>query len=627
MTLLTADRLPKHFLDLYQSKLRSAKDALGIVKSGNRVYISSNTGLPVRLCEAFAERKDDLNGVEIVHLLTAGPASYVEPQYAENYRHVAYFIGANVRKAVQSGDADYCPIFLGEIPNLFKSGQVPLDVALVAVSPPDSHGFFSMGVSVDIGLAACKMAKHVVVEVNPNMPRTLGEGFLHISEIDAIVEADYPVPEHGHDGDIDETSLQIGRHIAKLIEDGATIQTGIGNIPNAVLKCLDDKNDLGVHTEMFSDGLIERIETGNITCRKKTLHPNKVVSTFTMGSRKLYDYIDNNPFFSFMPTEYVNDPFVVAQNERMVSINSCIEVDLTGQICSDSIGNRFFSGFGGQVDFVRGASRSKGGRPIIALPSTAKGGEMSKIVSKLKPAAGVVTTRADVRYVCTEWGVAYLHGKTVRERALSLIRIAHPKFRDQLLEEAKELGYVPREQPSVEPLYPSEMERKITLKTGEEVVIRPIKPTDEQLLKTHFYSLSPEAVHKRFNRMVRVLTNGTVRELVNPDYTTHMAMVVLLKHGNGETLLATSRYYVDETRNTAEMAFAVLDEWQNKGIGRALLSCLIERAKETKLTALEGYVQSDNSPMQHLLLTTDLETESHIVDGMSKITLLLSRSR
>jgi len=593
-----------------------------MIRSGDRVYIGSNCGQPVVLSNALVERRNDLNGVEIVHLLTFGPAPYVDLQFAENFRHRAFFIGANVRKAVQAGHADYCPIFLHEIPDLFKTKQVPLDVALIAVSTPDEHGYCSMGVSVDIGLAACQSAKIIIAEVNDQMPRTLGEGFLHVSQIDAFVEASYPVVEHTGDP-IDETSAQIGRNIAQLVEDGSTLQTGIGSIPSAVLAALGDKNDLGVHTEMFSDALIDSIERGNVNCRKKSLHPGKVITTFCIGTKRCYDYLDNNPFFEFRPSEYVNNPFTVGQNDRMVAINGTIEVDLTGQAVSDSIGHRFYSGIGGQVDFIRGAARSKGGKPILAMPSTAKNGEISKIVPMIKPGAGVVTSRGDVHYIVTEYGVAYLHGKSIRERALSLIRIAHPKFRDELLEKAKEMGYLPSDQPSLEPEYPANLVREVTLKDGMKILLRPIKPTDEQDLKKHFYSLSPESVHRRFNRMVRMLTNGTVRDLVNVDYHRHMAMVAVIKKGEAETILATGRYYLNDVTNMAEIAFAVLDEWQNRGIGRQLFNSLIERAKETGVAGFDAQVQTDNAPMLKILRDCGLLSESKVVEGQYEIRLVL----
>ncbi len=608
----------------YQRKLMTAEEAVRLIRSGDRVYIGSNCGQPVAVSEALVRRRKELHGVEIVHLLTMGPAPYVDLQYEENFRHMAYFIGANVRKAVQNGQVDYCPIFLSEIPELFLSGQTPIDVAMISVSPPDAHGFVSMGVSVDIGWAACKVAKRIIAEVNDQMPRTLGNSFLHVSDITAFVEASYPVLEHPAPPP-DEISTEIGRHIVPLIEDGATIQTGIGGIPSAVLSQIGDKNDLGVHTEMFSDTLIDVILAGNVTCRKKTVHPNKVVATFIIGTKMMYDFVDNNPFFEFVPTQYANDPFVVARNDKMVAINGAIEVDLTGQVCSDSIGHKFFSGIGGQVDFIRGAARSKGGRPIIALPSTTSDGKISRITPVLKPGAGVVTSRGDVHYVVTEYGMAYLHGRSVRERCLSLIRIAHPKFRDELLEKAKELGYLPDAQPSLEHNYPSDYVQEVELEADRKLTIRPIKPTDEQLLKRHFYNLRPEAVHHRFHRMVNALSNATVRDLVNVDYRRHFALVATVQEGKGEEIVATTRFYVDEARGTAEIAFAVLDEWQNKGLGRVLLEQMIRRARELKVQTFEAYVHSDNAAMLRLFQTSGAPVELKLEENQYLVRLDLSK--
>jgi acyl-CoA hydrolase len=346
-----------------------------------------------------------------------------------------------VRRAVQEGRADYTPIFLHEIEALFRNGALPLDVALIQCSPPDDFGFMSLGPGVDITLTAAKHARHLIIEVNDQCPRTLGDTFLHVSKADAIVETSHPLPEY-HKGEITDVHRAIAAHAANLIPDGATLQTGIGGIPDAVLLALVHHKDLGVHTEMFSDGLIELIQSGVVNNERKTLHPHKVISGFVLGTRKLFDFIHDNPIFEFHPTSYTNDPFVIAQNERMVAINSALEVDLTGQVCADSLGHLPYSGIGGQVDFIRGAARSKGGVPIIALPSTAREGTVSRIVPVLRPGAGVVTSRGDVHYVVTEFGVASLHGKTLRQRAEALIQIAHPRFREELLREAERLGYL-----------------------------------------------------------------------------------------------------------------------------------------------------------------------------------------
>ncbi|MGE5174987.1 MAG: acetyl-CoA hydrolase/transferase family protein [Hyphomicrobiales bacterium] len=420
----------------YHDKIVSAEVALRAVRSGDTVYVHPGCAVPERLLDALVARAGDLCDVRIVHLMTMGRADYVAPGMEPHFRHIALFSGKNVRGAINEGRADYVPIFLSEIPRLFTSGRLPVDVALIQVSPPDEHGFCSYGVGVDTTKAAAEAARIVIAQVNPNMPRVLGDNFIHVRKLAAIVEVDVPLvelPRVRMTEDVEE----IGRLVASLIEDGATLQLGIGGIPDAVLHYVRDRKHLGIHTEMFSDGMVELVEEGIVTNERKTLHPGKIVASFVLGTRPLFDFIHNNPIVEFHPTEYVNDPFVIAQNERMTSVNSAIEVDLTGQVCSDSIGNSIYSGFGGQVDFVRGASRAKGGKAVIALRSTAKDGNVSRISVSLDDGAGVVTSRADVHFVVTEFGIADLHGKSLRERAKALIAIAHPRFRDELTEGAK----------------------------------------------------------------------------------------------------------------------------------------------------------------------------------------------
>lgn len=616
------ERLKKEFLQ----KLRTPRQAVDLIRSGDRVYLGSNCGQPQTMSEALTLRKDDLFGVEVVHILMHGTAPFLEPEYSENFRDISLFMGSNVRKAVSEGRAEYAPIFLSEICDLFRRGQMPIDVAIVAVTPPDEHGYCSMGVAVDVGLAACQVAPIIIAEVMPTMPRTLGTGFLHVNDVDCFVESNHGPISH-EQGTPDAISNQIASYIADLIPDGATLQAGIGGIPDAVMAKMVTKNDLGMHTEMFSDGIIPLVENGNMTCRKKTLHPGKVISTFVIGTRKLFDYIDNNPLFEFRTSDYVNDPFVVAQNNDLIAVNGAIEVDLTGQIVSDSIGTRFFSGIGGQVDFIRGAARSKGGKPIIALPATAKNDTISKIVQFVKPGAGVVTSRGDAHYVVTEYGVAYLHGKTIAERALSLIRIAHPKFRDELLEQAKEVGYIRKDQPSIEHRYPSELIRTFTCKSGEEITLRPILPTDEQNLKNHFYSLSPESVHRRFNAALKSLSNAKFRELVNVDYKSHMAFVAVLKDGAGEKILTSGRYYVNQTSNIAELSIATRDEWQGRGVGREVFNSLLQTAQDAKLQGMDAYVQVDNPEMMKLLQGCGLPIETKLEDGQYHVRITFRKKR
>lgn len=412
----------------------AAAEAVRVIKSGDRVFVHSVAAAPQQLIKAMTARASELRDVEIVHLHTEGEAPYVAPEFAESFHTNVMFIGANVRSAIYTGEADYIPVFLSEVPALFRKKILPLNVAMIQVSPPDRHGFCSLGVSVDVSRAAVHEAEYVIAQINPNMPRTHGDGLIHINQINYAVEVDDPLPEAA-DRVMSEIELAIGRNCANLVDNGATLQMGIGAIPDAVLVALKDHQDLGVHTEMFSDGIIELIESGVINGAKKKVHPDKVVGTFVLGKRRLYDYIDDNPFFVMLDAAYVNDTSVIRRNPKVTAINSAIEVDLTGQVCADSIGTRLFSGVGGQMDFIRGASLSEGGKPVIALPSVTGRGE-SRIVISLKEGAGVVTTRAHVHYVVTEYGIAELYGRNLRQRAKAMIAIAHPDHREELEREA-----------------------------------------------------------------------------------------------------------------------------------------------------------------------------------------------
>jgi acetyl-CoA hydrolase len=432
------------WLARYKSRFTSADEAVKAIESGQRVFLAGNCSVPQKLLAALVKRGKKLKDVEIVQALTVGPAPHADPALEGHIKINTIFISDNVRQAVHEGRADFTPCLLSEFPAQFRDGHLPLDVALLQISPPDEHGFCSLGIEAGLTKTPAQSARIVIAEINDQMPRTLGDSFIHISKIDHAVAVNYPLAELKM-GEATELSMQIGRHVAELIEDGATLQLGIGAIPDAVLNFLEKKRDLGIHTELFSDGVMHLIQQGVITNEKKTLHPGKVVAGFILGSQQLYDFVDDNPIIELHPTEYVNDPFVIAKNDKMVSINSAIEVDLTGQVCADSIGPKLYSGVGGQMDFVYGAGRSKGGKPIITLPSTVTlrdGTRLSKIVSMLKHGAGVITSRNHVRYIATEFGVAHLHGKTIRQRAQALIDIAHPDFQEQLEREADELNYL-----------------------------------------------------------------------------------------------------------------------------------------------------------------------------------------
>ncbi len=601
--------------EIYQQKLTSAERAVASIKSGQRVFVGSNAATPQTLIEALTARAPNLADVEIITLLTLGVAPYTDPKYQDSFRHRSLFIGANVRQAVNECRADYMPIFLSEVPALFRRGQFPIDYALVHLSPPDEHGFCSMGVSVDVVKAAVESARHVIAEVNPKMPRTLGDSIIHLSQIHAIIESDRDIPELPR-RPTNEIAQRIGSIIADMIPDGATLQMGIGSIPDAVISYLGEKNDLGVHTEMFSDGVIPLVEAGVINNRKKTLHPGKMIVTFCMGSRKLYDFIDNNPFVEFRPTEYVNDPFVIAQNDRMVAINSAIEVDLTGQVSSDSIGYRFYSGFGGQVDFVRGASRSREGKPIIALNSTVEfsnGDVRSRIVPHLQEGAGVVTSRADVHYVATEWGVAYLHGKSVRERVLALISIAHPDFRSELLDAAKKRKYVlPDQSPLglLQPYYPKEYERAGKLPDGTNIFIRPVKSIDEDAMREFFYSLSDDTVYRRYRESLKSMPHRKLQQYVSLDYEHQFALLAVNQHETREEIVGEARYYLDEENRYAEIALMVRDDWQDRGVGTMLFEQLTEVGKNKQLAGFDAFVQVDNYRMVDMALRHGYKLQS-----------------
>ncbi|MGB9696437.1 MAG: acetyl-CoA hydrolase/transferase family protein [Ignavibacteria bacterium] len=435
------------FLQKYKSKVVSAEEAVSVIKSGDTVYLHANSAYPTVLVNAMCARYKELENVRVVHLTTFHKAPYIEPEMQGHFTHAALFVAGNVRKAVNEGRADFYPVFLSEIGYMMELGRLPIDVCMLHLSPPDEHGYCSFGVSNEVSKIAAESAKVVIAQVNTKMPRVLGDNFIHISKIKYVVEIDeelldVPMVDTNVTEEEKKIFQKIAEHISTLIEDESTLQMGIGAIPDAVLPFLREKKNLGVHTEMFSDGLIELIESGVVNGEKKTFLPNKVVASFVIGTKKLFEYIDNNPLIEFRSSKFVNDPFNIARNDKMVSINSAIQVDLSGQVCSDSFGTRIYSGFGGQLDFIRGAMRSKGGKPILAFASTTKNETISKIVPILTPGSGVVTTRGDVQYIITEYGIADLYGKTLRERVKALINVAHPKFRDDLERQAREFKWL-----------------------------------------------------------------------------------------------------------------------------------------------------------------------------------------
>jgi acyl-CoA hydrolase/GNAT superfamily N-acetyltransferase len=595
----------------YAHKVKKPTEALQGIRPGGHIFIGSGAASPQRLIQELIARASDFFDMEIVHLLTVGEATYVEPQYKHYFRHNAFFVGPNVREAVSDGRADYTPIFLSKIPALFKRRRFHLDVALIQVTPPDSHGFCSLGVSVDIVKAAAENADLVVAEINPQMPRTLGDSFIHIDHIDTLVENDAPIPEFQYPPP-DEVAIKIAENVATLIEDGATLQFGIGSIPTAVLDYLansKDKVDLGIHTEMLTDKVVDVIEAGIFTNARKTLHPGKAVCSLVLGTQRLYDYVHQNPFFEFRPSDYVNDPFIIAQNDNMVAINAALEVDLTGQVCADSLGYKFYSGIGGQVDFIRGAAHSNGGRPIIVLPSTTNDGQTSRIVSHLSEGAGVVITRGDIHYVVTEFGVANLYGRNIRERVLAMINIAHPKFREDLLAEAKLRHYAFVDQLPPLGVYPSELETTAVF-ADTEIFFRPIKPTDEPLIQDLFYSLSRDSIYQRFFANIGGMPHSQAQRFTIIDYDKEIAVVGVIERMEQEEIIAVGRYVLEPNTLMAEAALIVRDDWQGKGIGTWLQNHMIEIAKSRGILGFTARVLRDNARVFNLAHKTGLTVET-----------------
>ncbi len=563
-------------LALHGQKLATADEAVSHIRSGWRVFIGSGCAAPQELVAALCRSANRLHDVELIQLLTYGKADYLGEEFAGHFRHNSFFISDQVRQAVYEGRADYTPIFLSEIPELIRSGQRGNQVMLLQVSPPDKHGYCSMGVSIDVQRAALDRAEMVIAQINPRMPRTHGDSYVHLSQIHHLVELESPILEMELP-EPDEVALQIGYHISRLVDNGSCLQMGIGTSPGSVLKFLNDKHNLGVHTEMFSDALIPLLENGNITNRLKKVLPGKTVTSFVTGTRRLYDFVDDNIGIAFHPSDFVNDPRVIAQNDKVVAINSALQVDLTGQVCADSLGYRFYSGIGGQVDFIRGAAMSRGGKPIVALRSTAADGNISRIVHCLDEGAGVVTSRGDVHYVVTEYGIAYLHGKTIRERALALISIAHPDFRQELLEFVKKKQYVYEDEQVWQQAldrYPKGLEES-RLFGKKRLLVRPLKATDERVLQEFFYSHSPETIYNRYFGPKLQLAHLEAAKLCCVDYQRSMALAVFQPQGkNVESIVAVARYAANPRSNMAETAVVVHEDYRRLGIARYLLAQL-----------------------------------------------------
>jgi acyl-CoA hydrolase/RimJ/RimL family protein N-acetyltransferase len=607
----------------HPEKFASEADIFKHVHRGDRIFIGTGCGEPQYLVGALIRYVESNPGAifdaEVFHVWTLGVAPYTDRKFQQNFRHNSFFVGNHTREAVNEGLADYTPIFLCQVPELFRRGMEPIDVALVQASPPDAHGYMSLGISVDIGKAAVEAAPLVIVQVNSSMPRVHGDGFIHVDDVDFIVPHDEPLLEFESSAE-DEVVQRIGKHVAKLVKDGDTIQVGYGSIPDAILSNLREKKHLGVHTELISDGLVELMRRGVIDNSRKTVNRGKSIATFCMGHRGTYEYLHDNPSLQFKTVDYTNDPRVIAGHDNMTAINTALEIDLSGQVTAESLGKTFFSGVGGQADFMRGAVLAKGGKTILALPSTADRGKVSRIAPTLKEGAGVTLHRSDVHYVVTEYGIAYLHGKNIRERAMELIAIAHPDFRGELVRQAKALNLIFGDQafiPGKKGEYPEELETYRTTSKGMEVLLRPVKISDEPLLKDFFYSLSDTSLYRRFMSTRMDIPHERLQDYTVIDYTREMVIMATVPRGEGkrEDIVGVAQYWINQGNHTAEVAFAIRDDHQGKGIGSELLNYMTYLAKRHGLMGFTAEVLAENRAMLHLFRKQDFDLESRLEGG------------
>jgi acyl-CoA hydrolase/GNAT superfamily N-acetyltransferase len=615
------------FKKAYPEKFVSEEEVFGHIRRGDHIFVSSGCGEPQYLVQAMIRYVEShpkaFFDTEIIHIYSLGLAPYTGAKYKANFRHNSFFIGNSTRDSINTGMADYTPISLSQLPALLASGVIQIDVALIQTSLPDEHHYLSLGVSVDIVKAATEKAKIVIAQVNPNMPRIHGDGFIHIKDIDFIIPYDEPLLDVGA-MQTSEAVQTIGKNVARLVQDGDTIQVGWGKLPNAVMASLYHKKNLGVHTELLSDGLIDLIKAGVIDNSRKTIDHGKTVAAFCMGNKSTYHFLDNNPSISLRTLDYTNNQLIIAQIDNMVAINSALEIDLSGQATSESIGGVFYSGIGGHQDFMRGALFSRNGKTILALKSTSRKDTVSRIVPALKEQAGVTLNRSDIRYIVTEYGIAYLHGKNIRERAMSLIAIAHPKFRPWLIEEAKKRGLIFKDQafiPGKRGEYPEDMETFMTTKTGMQIFIRPVKISDEPILKDFFYSLSDKSIERRFMSSRKDMPHERLQNFVIIDYTKEIVLVVVRGEEENQYIAAVGQYGIDENTHTAEVAFAVRDDQQNSGIGFALLQYLTYLAKRQGLLGFTAEVLVENKPMLHVFEKGGFDMKKKIDSGVYELSL------
>jgi acyl-CoA hydrolase/GNAT superfamily N-acetyltransferase len=593
----------EQFKQAYPAKFADEKEIFSKIHPGNRIFIGTACAEPQYLVKSLVDYVESnpkaFFDAEVLQVWTLGVAAYTQEKFKSNFRHNSFFIGDNTRGAINAGLADYTPIFLSQVPDLFRRGIVPVDVAMIQTSLPDRHGYVSLGISVDIVKEAVEKASVVIAQLNSNMPRVQGDGFLHIDRIDYLIVHDEPVLEFDVPVD-DEIAKRIGSYVSRLVQDGDTIQIGYGSRLNSMIRSLSGKKHLGVHTELMSDGIADLMKIGAIDNTRKKIDHGKTVATFCMGRKATYDYIDDNPSIEFRTIDYTNNPLIIAQHDNMVAINSALEIDLTGQATAESIGKTFYSGVGGQADFMRGAMLSLNGRTILTIQSTAQNDSVSRIVPFLSEGSGVTMVRGDIHYVVSEYGIAYLHGKNVRERAMELIAIAHPKFRPWLIEEAKKLNIIFKDQafvPGKRGEYPEALESFRTTKTGLQLLFRPVKISDEPLLKDFFYSLSDQSLYRRFISSRKDMPHERLQEFVIIDYTQETVIMATITKEDKEEIVGVGQYGIGQDVHSAEVAFAVRDKDQKQGIGTELLNYLIYLGKRNGLLAFVAEVLYENKPM------------------------------
>lgn len=620
------DHLEK-FKKLYPEKFISEETLFGRIRRGNSIFVGTACGEPQHLLASLVNYVENAShtiyGTQIIHVWTLGVAPYAKKKFKMNFRHNSFFISDSSRQSINEGMADYTPVFLSEIPTLFRSGIITIDVALVQLSPPDADGLMSLGVSVDIVKSAIEQARLVVAQVNSHMPRVRGDSLVDIHDVDVIIPYDEPILEYTTEppGEVTE---KIGGYVARIVQDGDTIQVGYGTMPNAILTHLSGKRDLGVHTELLSDGIIDLMKKGVVTNAKKSLDRKKTVASFCMGSRDTYKFLENNPAFDFRPIDYTNSLFVIGRQANMTAINSALEIDLTGQATAESIGEIFYSGVGGQADFMRGSALAPGGKSILAMRSTSTDESHSRIVPSLSGGASTTLIRGDVHYVVTEYGTAYLHGKNIRERAMALISIAHPKFRPWLIEKARERGLIYRDQafiPGAAGNYPERLETYRSTRTGLPLFLRPVKISDEDFIKGFLYSLSDKSIYTRFFANMIHMPHNILQKYVVIDYSKEVLMLAIIERQGVEEIAGIGQYIIDRDTHTAAAAFLVGDTWQNRGVGIVLLEYLTEIAKKEGLLGFSATVLAENKAMLHLFESMDFQMEKRLESGVYELTM------